>query len=51
MHSGPAAGIMGDPGDAGMKEDAIALDIGGTTTDISVFADGVPLLEPSGVDN
>ncbi|PKN88783.1 MAG: hydantoinase, partial [Deltaproteobacteria bacterium HGW-Deltaproteobacteria-1] len=33
-----------------MKEDAVALDIGGTTTDISVFADGVPLLEPSGVE-
>jgi N-methylhydantoinase A len=30
-------------------EDAIALDIGGTTTDIAVFADGVPLLEPFGV--
>ena len=28
----------------------MALDIGGTTTDISVFADGVPLLEPSGVE-
>ena len=23
-----------------IKEDAVALDIGGTTTDISVFADG-----------
>jgi N-methylhydantoinase A/oxoprolinase/acetone carboxylase beta subunit len=29
-------------------DDAIALDIGGTTTDIAVFADGVPLLEPLG---
>jgi N-methylhydantoinase A/oxoprolinase/acetone carboxylase beta subunit len=28
--------------------DAILLDIGGTTTDIAVFADGVPLLEPYG---
>ena len=27
----------------------MALDIGGTTTDISVFADGIPLLEISGV--
>ncbi len=33
----------------GCTEDAIALDIGGTTTDIAVFADGVPLLEPFGV--
>ena len=31
------------------REDAIALDIGGTSTDISIFADGVPLLEPFGV--
>ncbi|MHB8138852.1 MAG: hydantoinase/oxoprolinase family protein [Smithellaceae bacterium] len=49
IHSGPAAGIMGVLATACMKEDAVALDIGGTTTDISVFADGVPLLEPSGV--
>lgn len=47
--SGPAAGIMGVLVTSSMKEDAVALDIGGTTTDISVFADGVPLLEPSGV--
>ncbi len=48
--SGPAASIMGilsmTPTN---KEDAIALDIGGTTTDIAVFADGVPLLESFGV--
>jgi N-methylhydantoinase A/oxoprolinase/acetone carboxylase beta subunit len=31
------------------KDDAIALDIGGTTTDIAVFAEGVPLLEAFGV--
>lgn len=49
IHSGPAAGIMGILATTDMKDDAIALDIGGTTTDISVFADGVPLLEPSGV--
>jgi N-methylhydantoinase A/oxoprolinase/acetone carboxylase beta subunit len=34
---------------ANRKEDAIALDIGGTTTDIAVFAEGVPLLEAFGV--
>ncbi len=48
--SGPAASIMGilsmTPDN---KNDAIALDIGGTTTDIAVFADGVPLLEAFGV--
>ena len=49
IHSGPAASIMGVLATAGIKDDAVALDIGGTTTDISVFADGAPLLEPSGV--
>ena len=49
IHSGPAAGIMGVLATACIAEDAVALDIGGTTTDISVFADGVPLLDPSGV--
>ena len=49
IHSGPAAGIMGVLATACIREDAVALDIGGTTTDISVFADGVPLLEPTGV--
>jgi len=49
IHSGPAASIMGVLATADIKEDAVALDIGGTTTDISVFAEGVPLLEASGV--
>ena len=49
IHSGPAASIMGILATTCIKEDAVALDIGGTTTDISIFADGVPLLEPSGV--
>jgi N-methylhydantoinase A len=49
IHSGPAASIMGVLATAGVKEDAVALDIGGTTTDISVFAGGIPLLEISGV--
>ena len=47
--SGPAASVMGILTMTGCCEDAIALDIGGTTTDIAVFADGVPLLEPFGV--
>lgn len=47
--SGPAASIMGVMTMTGCKSDAIALDIGGTTTDISIFADGVPLLEAFGV--
>ena len=49
IHSGPAASIMGVLATADIKEDAVALDIGGTTTDISVFAAGIPLLEASGV--
>jgi len=47
--SGPAASIMGIVSMFDRREDAIALDIGGTTTDIAIFADGAPLLEPSGV--
>ena len=47
--SGPAASIMGILSLSNFKEDAIALDIGGTTTDIAIFADGIPLLEPFGV--
>ncbi|MHB8769854.1 MAG: hydantoinase/oxoprolinase family protein [Syntrophales bacterium] len=47
--SGPAASVMGILTMARFREDAVALDIGGTTTDIAVFADGVPLLEPFGV--
>ena len=47
--SGPSASVMGclalHPGD----RDAILLDIGGTTTDIAILADGVPLFEPYGV--
>ncbi|MCK9364450.1 MAG: hydantoinase/oxoprolinase family protein [Syntrophales bacterium] len=47
--SGPAASVMGIMATTNSRVDAIALDIGGTTTDISIFADGVPLLEPFGV--
>jgi N-methylhydantoinase A len=47
--SGPAASIMGVMTMTDCRADAIALDIGGTTTDISIFADGVPLLEAFGV--
>ena len=47
--SGPAASIMGILSLKDSREDAISLDIGGTTTDIAIFADGVPLLEPLGV--
>ncbi len=47
--SGPAASVMGILTVTDCREDAIALDIGGTTTDIALFADGAPLLEAFGV--
>ncbi|MEA2013994.1 MAG: hydantoinase/oxoprolinase family protein, partial [Thermodesulfobacteriota bacterium] len=47
--SGPAASVMGILSLTNDSRDAIALDIGGTTTDIAIFAGGVPLLEPLGV--
>ena len=47
--SGPAASIMGILSLCETREDAIAMDIGGTTTDIALLADGIPLLEAFGV--
>lgn len=47
--SGPAASVMGGQAFLETSKDAIFLDIGGTTTDISFLADGVPLLEPLGI--
>ncbi|HOD35539.1 MAG TPA: hydantoinase/oxoprolinase family protein [Syntrophales bacterium] len=47
--SGPAASIMGILSLTRCAGDAVAIDVGGTTTDIAVFSGGVPLLEPLGV--
>ena len=47
--SGPAASIMGILSMVECRDDAIALDIGGTTTDIAIFGKGLPLLEALGV--
>lgn len=47
--SGPAASVMGIIALSSISEDAIILDIGGTTTDIAVFANGAPLLEKEGI--
>jgi len=47
--SGPAASIMGAIPYATEKQDAIVLDIGGTTTDIAFLVDKAPLLEPLGI--
>jgi N-methylhydantoinase A/oxoprolinase/acetone carboxylase beta subunit len=47
--SGPAASVMGGQAFLQTTEDAVFLDIGGTTTDISFLADGIPLFEPLGI--
>ncbi len=46
--SGPAASVMGIEALDAFSQDTLGLDIGGTTTDISLFTAGVPLLEPRG---
>ncbi len=48
--SGPAASVMGIIALCDITADSIILDIGGTTTDIAVFASGAPLIEPFGID-
>jgi N-methylhydantoinase A/oxoprolinase/acetone carboxylase beta subunit len=47
--SGPAASVMGTLSFADSSKEEIVLDIGGTTTDIAMLVDGVPLLKPLGV--
>jgi len=47
--SGPAASVMGSLAVNQISEDAIILDIGGTTTDAAIFAAGSPLLEREGI--
>ena len=47
--SGPAASIMGILATMPVEEDVVLLDIGGTTTDIALFAGGQPLLEREGI--
>ena len=49
VQSGPSASVMGALALVrDMDQDTLLLDIGGTTTDIAAFVDGVPLLEPYG---
>lgn len=47
--SGPSASVMGAVPWANSKKDTLVLDIGGTTTDISVLVKRVPVLEPLGI--
>lgn len=47
--SGPAASIMGIIALCNIVHDSVILDIGGTTTDIAIFASGAPLIEREGI--
>jgi len=47
--SGPAASVMGALALDGCKGATLILDVGGTTTDMSVVLDGIPLLKPFGI--
>ncbi len=49
VKSGPAASIMGAMVLTELKDSGFIIDIGGTTTDISFFLNGDPLLEPRGM--
>ncbi|MEW6076826.1 MAG: hydantoinase/oxoprolinase family protein [Thermodesulfobacteriota bacterium] len=48
--SGPAASVMGAIPFSGDQEEALVLDIGGTTTDMAVILKRVPVLEPVGIE-
>jgi N-methylhydantoinase A len=48
--SGPAASVMGALASAPAKGTTLLLDIGGTTTDMAILIDGVPLLAPQGIE-
>jgi N-methylhydantoinase A/oxoprolinase/acetone carboxylase beta subunit len=48
--SGPAASVMGAVAFAPRDRETLVLDIGGTTTDMTVLVNGVPLLAPLGIE-
>ncbi|TYT74978.1 hydantoinase/oxoprolinase family protein [Desulfobotulus mexicanus] len=48
--SGPSASVMGAIPHAPSAKDVLVLDIGGTTTDMAVLIDKVPVLEPLGAE-
>lgn len=50
IFSGPSASVMGALAYASRNHTSLVLDIGGTTTDMAVLIDGVPLLAPLGID-
>ena len=49
IFSGPAASVMGIIALCNITHDSIIYDIGGTTTDIAIFAGGSPLIEQEGI--
>jgi N-methylhydantoinase A/oxoprolinase/acetone carboxylase beta subunit len=48
--SGPSASVMGALAHAPKSGATLVLDIGGTTTDMALLIDGVPLLAPLGIE-
>jgi len=48
--SGPAASVMGAIPFTNENEEVLAMDIGGTTTDMAVIINRVPVLEPVGIN-
>jgi N-methylhydantoinase A/oxoprolinase/acetone carboxylase beta subunit len=48
--SGPSASVMGTISSAPSEGTCLVLDIGGTTTDMAVLIDKVPLLAPLGIE-
>ena len=48
--SGPSASVMGTLAHAPSQGASLVLDIGGTTTDMAVLIDGIPLLAPQGIE-
>ncbi|MCF8095595.1 MAG: hydantoinase/oxoprolinase family protein [Desulfobacteraceae bacterium] len=48
--SGPAASVMGSIAFAPANAETIVLDIGGTTTDMAVLINGIPVLAPQGIE-
>jgi N-methylhydantoinase A/oxoprolinase/acetone carboxylase beta subunit len=47
--SGPAASVMGAVAFAAADTETLVLDIGGTTTDMTILINGVPILAPLGI--
>ena len=49
INSGPSASIMGILALTEAKKTTLGIDIGGTTTDLSIFIDQEPLFKPKGI--